>query len=137
MKTSAKREGNRSGANPRGDLRPEMFGEVVFHARPHQGLRVPSDSIIDSGDRKIVFVATGDGRFEPREVRAGDMAGDLVELTSGVHKGELVIVRASFLVDSESRLKAALAAVTAKPAEPPKAAGRRPPAAHVHDGQKP
>jgi Cu(I)/Ag(I) efflux system membrane fusion protein len=101
-------------ANPRGELRPEMFGEVVFHARPHEGLRVPADSIIDSGDRKVVFVATGEGHFQPREVKTGDAAGDLVEILSGVQAGEQVVVRASFLVDSESRLKAALAALTAK-----------------------
>jgi Cu(I)/Ag(I) efflux system membrane fusion protein len=97
-------------ANPRGELRPEMFGEVVFHARPHQGLRVPVDSIIDSGDRKVVFVSLGDGRFEPRAVKSGDMAGELVEITEGVRAGEKVVIRASFLVDSESQLKAALAA---------------------------
>ena len=123
-------------ANPQGDLRPEMFGEVVFHARPHQGLRVPADAIIDSGDRKVVFVATGDGRFEPREVKAGDMAGDLVEIVSGVRFGEQVVVRASFLVDSESRLKAAIAALTAKPPTSDKPVGRAPPR-HVHVGAKP
>ena len=118
-------------ANPRGELRPEMFGDVVFHSRPHQGLRVPVDSVIDSGDRKVVFVALGDGRFQPREVKAGDTAGDLIEITDGLHAGENVVVRASFLVDSESQLKAALAAVSAKPppVEPP--AGKAPPR-HVH-----
>lgn len=120
-------------ANHHGDLRPEMFGEVVFHARPHKGLRVPADSIIDSGDRKVVFIALGDGRFEPREVKAGDMAGDLVEVTAGLSAGENVIVRASFLVDSESQFKAALAAVTAKsPPAGDKAAGKAPPVRHVH-----
>jgi len=112
-------------ANPEGELRPEMFGEVVFHTRPHEGLRVPADSIIDSGDRKVVFVALGEGRFEPREVKAGDMAGDLVELLSGVEAGEHVVVRASFLVDSESRLKAALAALVSKPKPPPREAQGR------------
>jgi Cu(I)/Ag(I) efflux system membrane fusion protein len=122
-------------ANPRGELRPEMFGDVVFHARPHQGLRVPVDSIIDSGDRKVVFVAMGDGRFEPRAVKAGDTAGDLVELTEGVRAGENVVVRASFLVDSESQLKAALAAVTAKAPAGDVPSGKAP-LRHVH-GAKP
>ena len=101
-------------ANPRGELRPEMFGEVVFHTRPHVGLRIPADSIIDSGDRKVVFVALGGGRFEPREIETGDAAGDLVEVRKGVQAGEKVVARASFLVDSESRLKAALVALGAK-----------------------
>ena len=97
-------------ANPRGELRPDMFGEVVFHYKSRQGLRVPADSIIDSGERKVVFVALGEGRFEPREITAGDAAGDSVEVKSGLAAGEQVVVRANFLVDSESRLKAALAA---------------------------
>ena len=63
------------------------------------------------------------GRFEPRVVQAGDTAGDLVEVLSGVEAGEHVVVRASFLVDSESRLKAALAALSSKAATP-KAHGR-------------
>jgi membrane fusion protein, copper/silver efflux system len=119
-------------ANPTGELRVEMFGEVVFHTRPHDGLRAPADSIIDSGDRQVVFAATGDGRFEPREVKTGDVGGDMVEILSGVQAGEHVVVRASFLVDSESRLKAALAALTAKPpaskppAAKPQARGAKP-----------
>jgi membrane fusion protein, copper/silver efflux system len=111
--------------NPRGELRLEMFGEVVFHTRPHDSLRVPADSIIDSGDRKVVFVATGEGRFEPREVKTGEMGGDMVEVLSGVRAGEHVVVRASFLVDSESRLKAALAALASKPPAAPEPKGRR------------
>ena len=87
-----------------------MFGQVVFHARPHEGVRVPADSIIDAGERKVVFVTSGDGQFEPREVKTGATAGDLVEILSGVRAGEQVVVRANFLLDSESQLKAALAA---------------------------
>ena len=112
--------------NPSGELRPEMFGEVVFHERPRRSLRVPADSIIDSGERKVVFVALGDGRFEPREIAAGDSSGDQVEVLSGVREGERVVVRAAFLVDSESRLKAALAALTARAAPVTKPAARKP-----------
>ncbi|MFL5400422.1 MAG: efflux RND transporter periplasmic adaptor subunit [Myxococcales bacterium] len=107
--------------NARGELRPEMFGDVVFHTRPHDGLRVPADSILDSGDRKVVFVSLGDGRFEPREVEAGEAESDTVEVLSGVQAGERVVVRASFLVDSESRLKAALAALGSRSASKPQA----------------
>ena len=103
--------------NPRGELRPEMYGEVVFHTRERQGIRVPSDAVLDSGDRKVVFVALGEGRFEPREITTGDSAGDELEVRSGLKAGEKVVVRANFLVDSESRLKAALAAMSAKPAQ--------------------
>jgi Cu(I)/Ag(I) efflux system membrane fusion protein len=103
--------------NPSGELKPDMFGELVFHFRQRRGLRVPADSIIDSGERKVVFVALGEGRFEPREVETGEASGDLVEVKSGLRPEEQVLVRANFLVDSESRLKAALAALRSKPAD--------------------
>jgi membrane fusion protein, copper/silver efflux system len=96
-------------ANPKGELKPEMFGEVVFKARGRKGLVVPLDAVLDSGTRKVVFVALGDGRFEPREVQTGAGSGDNVEIMSGLKAGEEVVTRANFLVDSESRLKAALA----------------------------
>src|SRR5439155_24481964 len=111
--------------NPRGELRPEMFGQVIFPSRPKQALRLPADSIIDSGERKIVFAAIGDGRFEPREIKVGDTAGDLVEVVTGLEAGERVVEHASFLVDSESRLKAAISALTSK-------AKAEPPSPHAH-----
>jgi Cu(I)/Ag(I) efflux system membrane fusion protein len=101
-------------ANPRGELRPEMFGDVVLRARARQGLRIPADAVIDSGTKKVVFVSLGDGKFQPREVKLGASDGDQVEVVSGLASGEEVVVRANFLVDSESRLKASLAAIGGK-----------------------
>jgi hypothetical protein len=95
--------------NPSGDMRPEMFGEVVLHGQPRQGLRIPEDALIDSGTEKIVFVVVGEGKFQPRKVRLGDVAGNNVEVASGVAEGEEVVTRANFLIDSESKLRASLA----------------------------
>ena len=95
--------------NPRGDLKPEMFGEVRLQAPAHEGLRIPADAVIDSGTRKVVFVALGDGKFQPREVILGATGGDLVEVLDGLSAGDRVVNRANFLVDSESRLRASLA----------------------------
>jgi Cu(I)/Ag(I) efflux system membrane fusion protein len=109
--------------NPAGELKPEMFGEVVLKGQGRKGLVVPRDAVLDAGATKVVFVALGDGRFEPREVSTGATAGEKVEIRSGLKAGEEVVVRANFLVDSESRLGAALAqlrqkdAATAAPSE--------------------
>jgi Cu(I)/Ag(I) efflux system membrane fusion protein len=100
-------------ANPTGELKPEMFGEVTLHASPRQGLRIPGDAVIDSGTKKVVFVSLGDGKFEPREVRIGASNGDRLEVLSGLEAGDQVVTRANFLIDSESRLKASLAAMGA------------------------
>ncbi|HET9553330.1 MAG TPA: efflux RND transporter periplasmic adaptor subunit [Anaeromyxobacteraceae bacterium] len=98
-------------ANPGGDIKPEMFGEVVLKTPARQGLRVPSDAVIDSGTRSVVFVALADGKFQPRQVRLGVNDGDQVEVLEGLSDGERVVTRANFLVDSESRLKASLQAL--------------------------
>ncbi len=102
-------------ANPLGELRPEMFGEVVFAGMPHEGLLIPSDAVIDSGSEQIVFVTFGDGHFAPRQVKLGDGDGTQVEVLSGLSAGEQVVTRANFLIDSESRLRASLAELSGGP----------------------
>lgn len=102
-------------ANPKGDLKPEMFGEVVLRSPGHKGLLVPLDAVLDAGTTKVAFVALGDGKFEPRPVTTGTTVGESVEVRSGLKADEAVVVRANFLVDSESRLKAALAHMGHKP----------------------
>jgi membrane fusion protein, copper/silver efflux system len=110
-------------ANASGELKPEMFGEVVLEGPKRRGLVVPADAVIDSGTMQVVFVAVGGGTFQPREVKLGDGDGRHVEVLEGVHAGEEVVTGANFLVDSESRLRASLAAMTGGAAKaPPKAA---------------
>lgn len=108
--------------NPRGELKPELFGEVVLHGAAHDALRIPADAVIDSGTRSVVFVALGGGKFQPREVRVGDSDGQNLEIVSGLSAGEQVVTRANFLIDSESRLRASLAELaSATPAAGPTA----------------
>lgn len=113
--------------NPKGDLKPEMFGEVVLKGPAHKGMLVPLDAVLDAGASKVAFVSLGDGKFEPREVVTGITVGEKVEILKGLQAGDEVIVRANFLVDSESRLKAALAHMGQKGAEqtPAPAAGHQ------------
>jgi len=129
-------------ANPAGDLRPELFGEVVLAGKTREALRVPTDAIIASGTRSVVFVALADGKFEPREVRLGDSDGTWTEVVSGIEQGDGVVTRANFLVDSESRLRASLDALSSAAAKPPASdpAGAPPPAtapaADPHGGHR-
>lgn len=107
--------------NPHGELKPEMFGEVLLKGQGRRGLIIPLDAVLDAGTYKVVFVAQGDGRFEPRVVTTGTTVGERIEIRSGLAAGEEVVVRANFLVDSESRLKAALAHLSQKGASQPAA----------------
>jgi len=89
-------------------LKPEMFADLEIHVNYGTRLSVPFDAVLDAGDTKIVFVAKGDGYFEPREVKLGVKGQDMFEVLSGVSDGENVVTAANFLIDSESSLKAAL-----------------------------
>lgn len=98
-------------------LRPGMFGNLSLTVPATAGLFVPAEALVDTGDVQYVFVATSPGHFEPRRVKVGARAGDNVQVVSGVAEGDSVVTTANFLIDSESRLRAATegAAVTPAP----------------------
>ena len=93
--------------NPGLRMKPEMFVNVEFGVASAPQLTVPADAILDTGDRQTVFVDLGHGYLEPRQVTVGERFGDRVTLTHGLAAGERVVSSGTFLVDSESQLKAA------------------------------
>lgn len=106
-------------ANGDGALRADMFATVVIPAaEAAPAVAVPNSAIIDSGTRKVVLVAKGEGRFEPRQVVTGARAGDYTAIKEGVTDGEEVVVEATFLIDAESNLRAALQAFVPPPSPP-------------------
>jgi Cu(I)/Ag(I) efflux system membrane fusion protein len=95
--------------NPNGLLKPGMYADVVFDASDGEAVTaVPDSAIIDSGTRQVVLVAKGEGRFEPRAVKLGRRGGGFVEVLEGLSPDEEVVTSATFLIDAESNLKAAL-----------------------------
>jgi RND family efflux transporter MFP subunit len=101
-------------ANPDLALKPEMYAEVQLHGDLGVRLVVPESAVLSTGTRDLLFVAKEDGYFEPREVRLGVRLPDAVEILAGVAEGERVVTSGNFLIDSESKMKAALKA-TAPP----------------------
>ena len=69
---------------------------------------VPSDAILDSGERQLIFLHLGGGQLEWRTVKLGIRAGDWVEVLEGLKEDEHIVTSANFLLDSESQLKAAV-----------------------------
>jgi len=83
---------------------PAELGEVLA------GLRAEATAVIDTGERQVAFVALGHGRFEPRTVHMGaQVENGKVEILDGLRSGELVVVSGQFLIDSEARMREALA----------------------------
>jgi Cu(I)/Ag(I) efflux system membrane fusion protein len=96
-------------ANRSGDLRPGMYATLLIDAAEGGGgevLSVPSEAVVMTGERNLVFVATEQGALEPREIVVGARAGDRFAVLRGVAEGERVVRSANFLVDAESRLAA-------------------------------
>ena len=116
-------------------LKPGMYVDVEVGVALPPGIVVADSAVIDTGLRQVLFVASGDGRFEPRVVHVLARANGRALLAEGpVEAGELVAVKANFLLDSESRLRAAIQAAAAgsgAAAAPPAAPG------HVHDEGRP
>jgi membrane fusion protein, copper/silver efflux system len=99
--------------NPDGRLKIDMYADVVFQTGEKAPIiAVPTSAVIDSGNRQIVLVAKGEGRFESRSVKLGRRGDGYVEVLEGVNAGEEVVTSATFLIDAESNLKAALQAFT-------------------------
>jgi Cu(I)/Ag(I) efflux system membrane fusion protein len=94
--------------NPGLKLRPGMYGDVFLDLGASQGVVVPSDAVVNTGDAQYVFVALGEGRFSPRPVQTGTRGDGKVAILSGVKAGDEVVTTANFLVDSESRMRAAI-----------------------------
>jgi RND family efflux transporter MFP subunit len=100
--------------NPDRELKPGMFANVQLSGRTLEDVVVvPSESIIRSGERTLVFIDRGNGQFEPREIRIGAEADDWVQVLAGLDAGERVVVSAQFLIDSESRLQEAISKMRA------------------------
>ncbi len=102
--------------NPDYRLKPGMFATVyIQYRRRDEVLAIPSEAILHSGKRELVFVTKGDGRFEPREITTG-LQGDrrLTEVLSGLEEGALVVTSGQFLIDSESQLQEAIQKMLAR-----------------------
>ncbi|NLR97298.1 efflux RND transporter periplasmic adaptor subunit [Rhizobium sp. P38BS-XIX] len=104
--------------NPDGVLLSNMYADVEIEAgAPNPVVAVPNSAIVDTGDRQVVFIDKGDGKFEPKDVKLGVRGDDSTEIRQGVAAGDEVVVSANFLLDAESNLNSALSAMTeeAKP----------------------
>jgi membrane fusion protein, copper/silver efflux system len=96
-------------SNPDEVLRPDMYADVeIATGAEAPVVTVSSSAVIDSGERQIVLLDKGDGRFEPRTVKLGRRGDGRVEITEGLVENDKVVVSANFLIDAESNLKAAL-----------------------------
>jgi Cu(I)/Ag(I) efflux system membrane fusion protein/cobalt-zinc-cadmium efflux system membrane fusion protein len=126
-------------SNPGLKLKPEMFAQVKIESPvSHQAVVVPADAVIDTGLKQHVFIALGQGRFEPREVKLGVLGNDgLREVLAGLKGGEDVVVSAQFMLDSESRFREAVQMMLPGKDTEGKKEGTPPAMPEIKPGEKP
>lgn len=112
--------------NAGGILKPEMY--VTAHLKTEQGrhLAVPKSAIMPTGTRQLAFVEKGPGQFEPRDVHLGKQGDDYYQVLGGLKEGDKVVTSANFLIDSESKIKAAIQSAGQQPG------GQAPAQTHQH-----
>jgi Cu(I)/Ag(I) efflux system membrane fusion protein len=86
-------------------LKPQMFTNVEVTIPMGKKLAVPTEAVLDTGIRQIVYVDKGDGSFEPREIRTGIKVDQMQEVLAGLRQGEKIVSSAIFLIDSEAQIK--------------------------------
>lgn len=96
--------------NPDFVLKPDMYVNVRLDTQPvEDALTVPAEAVLHSGEVQTVFVALGEGKFEPRQVRTGLQSEEgYIEIKQGLLEGEHVVTSAQFMLDSESKLREAI-----------------------------
>jgi len=90
--------------NPAGALRPGIFVNARIHIPLAKTVAVPREAVLDTGKRKIVYVETGEGQYQGREVTIGMEAEGYLQILKGVEAEEMVVTKGNFLVDSQSQI---------------------------------
>jgi Cu(I)/Ag(I) efflux system membrane fusion protein len=119
-------------ANPTGKLKPGMYATLMLSPRVKEGLLVPSEAVIRTGERSVVILAEGEGKFRAVDVEVGMESGADAEIRKGLRAGDKVVVSGQFLIDSEASLRSMLARLPG-PGEP--AATPGPTSEGVHKGR--
>ena len=104
-------------SNPGAELKPGMFVTVNFaSAARKEALLVPTEAVIQTGKRKVVIVAQGDGKFALVDVQTGAEAGGDTQVLEGLEPGQKVVLSGQFLIDSEANLRSAATRMGEPPA---------------------
>jgi len=104
-------------ANPNGKLVPGMFATVNFvPAARKEALLVPTEAVIRTGNRSVVIVAQGDGKFAPVDVEIGMESEGRTEIRNGLEAGQKIVVSGQFLIDSEASLRGTATRMSDAPA---------------------
>lgn len=101
-------------------------------------LAVPKGAVLDTGERRLVYVEHNPGSYMPHEVVLGPEAEAVIDgerrrffaVKSGLAEGMRVVTRANFLIDSQSQITGQAEATYSGALE--RGADEKPPTKHIH-----
>jgi membrane fusion protein, copper/silver efflux system len=102
-------------SNPNYGLKPNMYADVQLNIDYGVQTVVPSEAVLNSGTRQVVFIAKPGGYFEPREIKVGNHFDGQYAVLAGLKPGEKIVTSGNFLIDSESRLGTAMQGMAGMP----------------------
>jgi Cu(I)/Ag(I) efflux system membrane fusion protein len=68
-------------------------------------MSVPNEAIIETGDRRVVYVKDASGNYVQREIQIGLQGELFTEVAGGLKSGEQVVTFGSFFIDADFKLK--------------------------------
>ena len=96
-------------SNPGMRLLPGMFVNATFVSRAAQAsIVIPRSAVLDTGTRKIAYLARPNGVFEAREITVGAPSEDLFPVATGLAAGDKVVLDGNFLIDSQAHLSSGM-----------------------------
>ncbi len=104
--------------NPNYALKPDMYADVQLTIDYGARIVVPSEAVLNSGTRQVVFISKPGGYFEPREIKVGDQFDGQYAVLAGLTPGEKIVASGNFLIDSESQLGSAMQGMAGMSAAP-------------------
>jgi Cu(I)/Ag(I) efflux system membrane fusion protein len=103
--------------NPNHRLLPGMSVNMqLITKQGASALLIPTEAVIQTGQRTVVILAEEQGKFRSIEVQIGIESGDQTEIKRGLKLGQRVVISSQFLIDSEANLKGVEARLNTAPA---------------------
>jgi len=102
--------------NAKAQLRPDMYANVEVKINGGEGLTIPVQAALPTGERMLVFLDRGQGKLLPRYVQVGrsfttfdgQQEGSYYQVMNGLQEGDRIVASANFLIDAESQVQGAL-----------------------------
>lgn len=101
-------------------LKPGMYVDVIIKSRYYLSddkenkriITVPKAAVLDTGNSKLVWIYTGNGNFEPRQVITGpagivQIGNSFIQsypILEGIKENEVIVTNGNFLIDSEYQI---------------------------------